>query len=268
MKKTIRRFSPAVLVLFGLALLCGCSSQSRTSKGGVTLRLKPQQGKIYTLTSKSNVMMLIEVQGQSMNQSQNMETRQSFTAKEITTSESTFETQVESIKMSMSNMGMKYEYDSEHPDKTSPMLAGQTKAFDEAIKKPSTVNYDLMGKVIDSIDLEMSQLGAAIIQLPEKEVSVGSTWTLDKGQSVSGIEVNAKMTYTVTSISKKSVDVSFTGTVESTEVTGSYNGTANIDPKTGLITASTTKSNLSMTINEQGMSIPVTIVGTTTVEVK
>ena len=122
-------------------------------------------------------------------------------------------------------------------------------------------------KILDKIE-ENELDGAFFIQLPEKEVSVGSTWTLDKGQSVSGIDVNAKMTYTVTSISKKSVDVSFTGTVESTEVTGSYNGTANIDPKTGLITASTTKSNLSMTINEQGMSIPVTIVGTTTVEVK
>ena len=262
MKKTVRRFAPVALVFVALATL------SFMAKESVMLRLRPQQGKTYTLTSKANMMMMMEVQGQTLNQSQSMETRQSFTAKEVKDTQTTFETQIEAIKMSMSNRGMKFEYDSEHPDQTSPMLAGQTKAFDEAIKKPSTVNYDLMGKVIDSIDLEMSQLGAAIIQLPEKEVSVGSTWTLDKGQSVSGIDVNAKMTYTVTSISKKSVDVSFTGTVESTEVTGSYNGTANIDPKTGLITASTTKSNLSMTINEQGMSIPVTIVGTTTVEVK
>ena len=262
MKKTLKRFAPVALVFVALATL------SFMAKESVMLRLRPQQGKAYTLTSKANMMMMMEVQGQTLNQSQSMETRQSFNAKEVKDTQTTFETQIEAIKMSMSNMGMKFEYDSEHPEKTSPMLAGQTKAFDEAIKKPSTVNYDLMGKVIDSIDLEMSQLGAAIIQLPEKEVSVGSTWTLDKGQSVSGIDVNAKMTYTVTSISKKSVDVSFTGTVESTEVTGSYNGTANIDPKTGLITASTTKSNLSMTINEQGMSIPVTIVGTTTVEVK
>ena len=268
MKKTIRRFSPAVLVLFGLALLCGCSSQSRTSKGGVTLRLKPQQGKIYTLTSKSNMMMLIEVQGQSMNQSQNMETRQSFTAKEVTNNQTTFETQVEAIKMTMSNMGMKFEYDSEHPEKTSPMLADQTKAFDEAIKKPTTVNYDLMGKVIDSIDMEMSQLGGAIIELPEEALSVGSTWSHDKKQNVSGTDINAKMTYTVTAISKKSVDISFTGDVKSTEVLGNYNGTASIDPQTGMITSSTTKSNLSMTLNEQGLSLPVTMVGTTTVEVK
>ena len=262
MKKTLKRFAPVALVFVALTTL------SFMAKESVMLRLRPQQGKAYTLTSKANMMMMMEVQGQTLNQSQSMETRQSFTAKEVKDTQTTFETQIEAIKMSMSNMGMKFEYDSEHPEKTSPMLAEQTKAFDEAIKKPSMVNYDLMGKMIDSVDIDMSQLGAAIIQLPEKEVSVGSTWTLDKGQNVSGIDINAKMTYTVTSISKKSVDVSFTGTVEANEVTGSYNGTANIDPKTGLITASTTKSNLSMTINEQGLSIPVTIVGTTTVEVK
>lgn len=262
MKKTLKRFAPVALVFVALTTL------SFMAKESVMLRLRPQQGKAYTLTSKANMMMMMEVQGQTLNQSQSMETRQSFTAKEVKDTQTTFETQIEAIKMSMSNMGMKFEYDSEHPEKTSPMLAEQTKAFDEAIKKPSMVNYDLMGKMIDSVDIDMSQLGAAIIQLPEKEVSVGSTWTLDKGQNVSGIDINAKMTYTVTSISKKSVDVSFTGTVEANEVTGSYNGTANIDPKTGLITASTTKSNLSMTINEQGLSIPVTMVGTTTVEVK
>ena len=262
MKKTLRRIAPVALILLGITTL------SFIAKDGVTLRLKPQQGKTYTITSKANMMMMIEVQGQSINQSQTVETRQTFIAKEVTANQSTFETQVEAIKMSMSNMGMKFEYDSEHPEKTSPMLAGQTKAFDEAIKKPTTVKYDLMGKVIDSLDLEMSQLGSAIIELPEKEVTVGYTWDSNKSQSVSGIDIDVKMTYTVTAISKKSVDLSFTGKVESSEVTGDYSGTASIDPQTGLITTSTTKTNISMTINEQGMSLPVTMVGTTTVEVK
>lgn len=262
MKKTIKNLAPAMLIILALATL------SFMAKDGVTLRLRPQQGKTFTLTSKANLMMMMEVQGQTLNQSQSLETRQTFTAKAVTDARSTFETQIEAIKMTMSNMGMKFEYDSDHPEKTSPMLAEQTKAFDESIKKPTTVNYDLLGNAIDSVDVDMSQLGAAIIQLPENEVTVGSSWETDKGQSVSGIDINVKMTYTVTSISKKSVDVSFTGTVESTEVSGSYNGTASIDPKTGMITVSNTKTNISMTLNEQGLSIPMTIVGNTTVEVK
>ncbi len=265
MKKTIRKFAPAMLILVALATL------SFMAKNGVTLRLKPQQGKTYTINAKANMMMMMEVQGQTMNQTQNMEYRQSFTAKNVTEKDVQLETKIEALKMSISQMGMKLEYDSEHPEKTSPMLAGQTKEMDEAINKTGTIKYDVMGQVIDSLDLEMSQLGGVIIQLPEEELSVGSTWSVDKSQNISGSEMNVHYTYTVTSISKKSVDLTVAGTVTgkgSEEINGNYNGTASIDPQQGFVTKSSLKSNLSMTLSQQGLSIPVTIVGNTTVEVK
>lgn len=266
MKKNIRRIAPALLVLVALATL------SFMAKDGITLRLRPEQGKTYTLTSKANMMMMMEMQGQTMNMSQNMETRQTFTAKETSDTKSTFETQIDAMKMTISQMGMKLEYDSEHPEKASPMLAGQTQEIEKHLKKPASITYNALGHVVDSIELEMSQLGAAIVELPEEELTVGSTWTFNKKQEVSGSEINSKMTYTVTAISKKSVDVTVSGTVESNansgEMSGTYSGTASIHPQTGLVIQSSTKSNISMTVSEQGMNIPMTIVGTTTVEVK
>ena len=266
MKKTIRRIVPAMLVLVALTTL------SFMAKDGVILRLKPQQGKTYTITTKANSMMMMEVQGQTMNMSQNMEVRQTFTSNETNEAQSAFETQIEAVKMSISQMGMKMEYDSEHPEKTSPMLAGQTQEIEKYLKKPVNITYDALGRVIDSIELEMNQLGAAINELPEEELTVGSTWTFNKTQEISGTEMNTKMTYTVTAISKKSVDVTIDGTVEadvaSNGITGTYTGTASINPQTGLVIQSSTKSNVSLTINEQGMSIPMTIVGNTTVDVK
>ena len=265
MKKTLRRTAPVALVLIGLATL------SFMAKDGITLRLKPQQGKTYTITTKANMMMMMEAQGQTMNQTQSMEYRQSFTAKNVTAKDVELETKIEAMKMSISQMGMKLEYDSEHPEKTSPMLAGQTAEMDKAVNKTGTVKYDVMGHVIDSLDLEMSQLGGVIIQLPEEELGVGSTWSVDKSQNVSGSEMNVHYTYTVTSISKKSVDLTVTGNVTgkgAEEITGSYNGTASIDAQQGFITKCNLKSNLSMTLSQQGLSIPVTMVGTTTVEVK
>lgn len=266
MKKNIRRIAPALLVFVALATL------SFMAKDGITLRLRPEQGKTYTLTSKANMMMMMEVQGQTMNMSQNMETRQTFTAKETSDTKSTFETQIDAMKMNISQMGMKLEYDSEHPEKASPMLAGQTQEIEKHLKKPASITYNALGHVVDSIELEMSQLGAAIVELPEEEVTVGSTWTFNKKQEVSGSEINSKMTYTVTAISKKSIDVTVSGTVESNansgEMSGTYSGTASIHPQTGLVIQSSTKSNISMTVSEQGMNIPMTIVGTTTVEVK
>ena len=263
MKKSIRRIAPAALVLIALVTL------SFMAKDSVLLRLKPEKGKTYTITSKANIMMTIDVQGQSVNQSQNMETRQTFTAKNVTDAKSVIETQIDALKLTSSVMGMKLEYDSEHPEKTSPMLASQTKDLEASLKKPSTITYNALGHIVgDSLDLSSNQLGSAIIELPEKELSVGSKWTAEKAQSVSGTDINMNMEYTVTAISKKSVDLSFTGNINSTEISGTYTGTASINPQTGLVTTSTTKMNLSMTINEQGMSMPVTMVGTTTVEVK
>ena len=141
--------------------------------------------------------------------------------------------------------------------------------MEKSLNNPVTVTYDAFGKIVgDDTDLEMNQLSNIILELPEKELTVGSKWTSKKTQSVSDTDFDVNMEYTVTAISKKSVDVSFTGGAESKEITGTYNGTASINPQTGLVMSSTTKSNVSMTINEQGMSMPITVVGTTTVEVK
>ena len=264
MKKTIRKSTPAMLVLVALATL------SFMAKDGITLRLKPQQGKTQTITTKANMMNMMEVQGQTMNMTQNMETKQTYTAKEVSATKSVIETQIEAIKLTISQMGMKLEYDSEHPEKTSPMLAGQTKEIEEKLHKPTTITYDAIGKLVgDNLDDSMNQLGV-VIELPEKEIAVGSTWTNTTSQENNGVEFAAEITYTVTAISKKSVEVNIAGTVKgkTEDVSGTYTGSASINPHTGMLTSSSIKQNLSMTISEQGMSIPITVVGTTTVEVK
>lgn len=263
MKKTIRILTPILLVLVSLTML------SFMAKDTVTLRLKPQEGKTYTINTKSNMMMTMKVQGQSMTQSQIMEMRQTFTVQSATDAQSVMVTEIEAVKMSASQMGMTFEYDSEHPEKTSPMLAGQTKEMEKVLKKPATVTYDALGHLVgDSVTLEMNQLGSVISQLPEQELSVGSKWDFNKVQNVNGTTVSMNMEYTVTNISKKSIELSVNGSTESKDVTGTHNGTVNIDPKTGLVTSSNIKMNLSMTVNEQGLSIPVTMTGTTTTTLK
>lgn len=264
MKKTFRRFAPVALVLIGLATL------SFMAKETITLRLHPQQGKSYTINSKATSMSLMEVQGQTMNMSQTMETNQSFTIKEATDTQSVIESQIESMKMSISQMGMKFEYDSEHPEKTSPMIADQTKELEKTIKKPVDLTYDAMGNMISEKEEEdMNSLGNVIIKMPEEPISEGSTWTTSNTQGVSGMEFTVEFTYTVTSISKKSIEVSFTGNIlkNNDNITGTYNGTASINPATGIISKSSTKSNISMTISQQGLTIPMTINGNSTVTV-
>ena len=264
MKNTKKLLTPMFLVLIGLATL------SFMAKDVITLRLHPEAGKSYTVNSKATSMNMMEVQGHTINMSQTMETNQSFTIKEANDTQSVIESQIESMKMSVSQMGMKFEYDSDHPEKTSPMIADQTKELGKSIKKPADLTYDAMGNMISEMEeASMNTLGAVIIKMPEEPISVGSTWTTSSTQSVSDMEMTVEFTYTVTGISKKSVDVSIKGNIlkNKDNITGNYNGTASINPNTGLLMKSNTKSNVSMTISQQGLTIPTTIAGNTTVTV-
>ena len=144
-----------LLVLMGLAML------SFMAKDSVTLRLHPVQGKTYTINTKATTMNLMEVQGQTINSTQAMETRQTFTVKETNDTQTVVDAQTENMKMSVSQMGMKFEYDSDHPEKTSPMIAEQTKELAKSIKQLTTITYDAMGNVVGDAE---NQVGAAIIK--------------------------------------------------------------------------------------------------------
>ena len=260
MKKSI---SFLLLVLIGFVTVSSAKAQS------VTLKLQPKQGQSYAVVSKASMTTKMTVQGQTMNMFQTMETKQSFTAKSVSSQQCVIESQVDAMKMSISQMGMKLEIDTENPQKTDPMLQEQAKAIEEKLKKPVDLTYDTFGNIVgDYDDVDTSQLSNVIIQLPKQELTVGSKWNMKNTQEVSGTKMVVNMEYTVTAISKKSVDLSFTGNVDSKDITGTYSGTASINPQTGIMTKSTTKSNLSMTVSEQDMNIPVTISGNSTVEVK
>lgn len=260
MKKKV--LVPIVLMLVALATL------SFTAGDGVTLRLRPQKDKVYVINSKTLQNSTMKIQGQTMTMTQTIETKQSFTAKEVSDTKNVIETQIDAIKLTASQMGMSLTYDSENPKNTSPMLADQVGEIEKALKKPTSITYDELGRIQDEIDIEMSQLSNAIIELPEEELHVGSEWTYTDTREISDNDVVVTITTTVTEITKKAVNVSFTGTVDSKDVTGTYEGTSTISPQTGIVMNSNIKNKVSMTISEQGLTIPLTINGTTTTSVE
>ncbi len=260
--KRIKCLTPIMLIIIGLTAL------SLTAGKGVTLRLCPQQGKTYVVKTKSTMISVMKLQGQSMNSNQTMETRQTFSANEVSTTKNVFDTEIDAIKMTVSQMGMNLVYDSDNPQNTSPMLAGQTGELEKALHKPTTITYNELGQSDDANDLSMSQLNNVIIQLPEEEIFEGSKWNFSKTQDINGIEFAINMEYTVASISKKGVNVNVTGTIDSKDVTGTYEGTSTINAHTGFVTSSNIKSNISLTISEQGLTIPTTINSTITVTVE
>lgn len=258
-----------------LIILMGLSTLSVNAQKAITLKLNPNKGDTYTVVTKNSIMNLMEVQGQSMNSTQITETRQSLTVIETKDDEITFETKPEAMKLTISQMGMTLTYDSEHPEKTSPLLAGQIEELGEALNEVFTSKYDAMGKSIDDEeeddeeDANIGKVGKAIIPLPEGPVNVGTKWTSHKSQSVSGTRIEATVNYEVTKITKKSVEVVLTGTVEGdSETSGTYEGTITLNPQTGMVIKSVIKPNISLTISQQGLSIPITMSGTTTTTVE
>lgn len=257
-----RIFQIAIIAAFALMTL------SFTAGDGVTLRLHPQKDKVYTITSKTTQTTTMKVQGQSIRSNQTVDARQIFRAKEVSSDKNVFVTKIEAVKMTVSSMGMNLTYDSEHPENNSPMLTDQAYEIDRIINKPVYVTFDKLGYNTNQDDVEMSQLSNVIIVLPKEELHVGSQWSVVNSQTVSDIDININMIYTVTSISKKSVELSFSGVIDSKEITGSYEGTSTINPHTGLVMSTTINNSVSVTISEQGFDIPTTIKGNTTITVK
>ena len=256
------------IVLVSIVALIALTALSFAAGNGITLRLNPQKDKVYTITSKTTQTTVMKIQGQTMRNNQTVEARQIFIAKEVSTDTTIIATKIEAIKMVVSMMGMNLTYDSDHPENNSPMIADQAYEFDRIINKPVYVTFDKLGYNVTPDDVETSQLSNVIIELPEEELHEGSQWNYVKSQNVSDVDINVNMTYTVTKISKKSVDVSFLGTIEAKETNGTYNGTSTIDLQTGIVMTSTINNSMSMTVSEQGMEIPITITGTTTINVK
>ena len=249
-------------------MLVALTTLSFTAGKGITLRLNPTKGKTYVIDSKTNQTTTMKIQGHSMNSIQKVEMKQTFSAKEVSNNSITLSTQIDAIKMAVTTMGMTLNYDSENPQSNSPMIADQAQEFDAIIKKPTDVTYDALGHLTEADDNDMSQLSNVIIELPEEELSVGSQWTFLKTQEIGDFDVSVNMIYTVTAISKKSVDVSFTGTIDAKEISGTYNGTASINAHTGIVMTCTLENSMSATVSEQGMEIPITITGTATISVK
>lgn len=256
-------------IIISLLVLIGLSSLPLQAQKEVTVKLNPKVGVTYTANIKNTMMNLMDLQGQSMTMTQTMETKSSYTAKSVSENDITIEGQNDALKLTISQMGMVLTYDSEHPEKTSPMIADQTDELASSLNKPYTMSFDALGRRTSEEEPEMAQLGSIIVQLPEEPLKVGSSWTTSKKQSISGTDITATMTYTVTKISKKSIELEAKGAIEGgEEASGTFDGTVSMDPETGLITKSSIKQNISTTISEQGLSIPVTINGTTTVTVE
>ena len=92
--------------LIAIVTIFALTAMSFTGEKGVTLRLHPQKDKVYLIKSKTTQTNTMKFQGQSMSSTQTFETKQSLTAKEVSDTKNVFETQIDAMKVTISQMGM------------------------------------------------------------------------------------------------------------------------------------------------------------------
>lgn len=228
----------------------------------VLLRFKPQVGKTMTCKVKTSQIMNMNVQGQSMTNSQNSELKIQMTATKVTNDSVFCTAQMKSMKMTQNAMGMTMTFDTEHPENTSPMLKGAVKTYQDAIDKDIKVVFDPLG---NTLKMPSDKLPSFSAIYPEKAVSVGSQWTSTNSQNIAGADVAVTTTYTVAKITKKETTLNMESVIKADIANGTNTGTMVIDNATGMAKSSTIKTNMDVTISEQGLSIPTKVTGTTTI---
>lgn len=246
-------------------IIVALAAMSFTIGNSILLRLNLKEGSQYTIRMKATMLTTMNIQGQSINSNQTIEASQSLCVKKASDNENILESEIQTFKMSQSQMGMNFSYDSEHPEKASPMIAAAAKGIENDLHKPFTITFDNCGTTSDiNEELSINYLRTVVMELPKDEIQVGSTWSNTTIKDLQGQDVEVAMTYTVKEITKKNIVINIDGDINSTEgVTGTYEGTATISIQTGLVTSCSMKQNISMTMSEQGLSIPMTISGST-----
>lgn len=259
MKRSIK--TSAVLVA-----IIAFASMSFMAAKGVALKLNLQKGETYTVTVKSNQTIVMNVQGQSMTQGMSSEQVGSLTVSDANTVVSKWE----SMLAKVSTMGMELVYDSKHPEQTSPMMKAQVKPYEDMLKQEAIYKYDENGAEISKNEEEIP-VGPAqsiIRELPKEELVKGYTWEREDTREAQGLTMKTNVTFTVKEVTKKAVIVDYVGTGDADEAKISYTGTLTFDIVKGIVVKDVNKSDITMSMSEQGIVIPIKINGTTETTVK
>ncbi len=227
---------------------------------------------------------------------------QSINVQEASTTATTFEQKVKSMKFDMNMMGQAQSFDSQNssdldgkmgtaikPALDASYIVGidatgqiTTVKPDAADKTAAADNNDMMGAMMSQMTqglMAVPKAGSASMFkiLPDKGVQKGDSWTITPPTDSAG---KATLTYTVNDITNDEIIVDFTGesaTTTKQEMMGMQaeitkkdktKGTLKLDKATGILknqSATTTSEGM---VNAMGQSIPLNNTITTTTTVK
>jgi hypothetical protein len=266
-------------LVLGIAFVLLAAPGQLFAKKKINLKYKLHQNDKFVTKSNTNQNIEMENQGQTVN-------IQSISTQDVTTvvdkvaanSIATSST-INKITYSQSVFGRKITYDSSDPNSYA---SGPAKAlgdkFNAMIGKSYQTVLDDLGHVIS---IDMSQVTGdngkvagslnsddSYIVFPNHPVEVGDTWEADlKPIKSSDMKVHVK--YTLNKISGNDAVIGIEAKITASKVAdnnmtmdGVQNGEATVDIRNGWTTKINIDQEVKMSVQQNGMSIPMTISGT------
>ncbi|MCO6498474.1 MAG: hypothetical protein J5I50_12525 [Chitinophagaceae bacterium] len=233
------------------------------------------KGAKYKVTSKATNTSVTDIMGQQMENNSDIFIVYDIEVTDVSNDQYTIKNTLSGLKFSTAMMGQEMKYDSENPDAGDAQLAqGASKLLGQS----TTVVIDKQGKVIDAgkigetseMDVLLKQFQSgdnavqlALLSIPDN-VKVGDTWNSKNGSGDTQTDVD----YTVASVDGDKVTLDLKGTTKSNmttenmgmeikiSVSGTVEGSAVVNKKTGFVISSKTTSNSKGSVEAQGMEFP------------
>ncbi len=268
-------------VLFlGLAMFLSISMLQVQAQKKVYLKYKLHQGDQYVTTSNTDQDIEMHVQGQVMTISQTITATQLLTVNKVEPNAIKTVQSIDKMTMHQSMGGQEFTYDSSDP---STYASGRGKqmgaAFNKVIHKNFSITIDDLGNVKSSdlknilgdnnkLSNNVSSSNHLII-FPGKKVKVGDSWESDI-TPLKGSTMKIHMKYTLQKLSGKKAIIGLEGTITSNDgdtgsamkINGTQSGEATVNTRTGWATETNLDQELKMEVNQNGMTIPMTISST------
>lgn len=236
----------------------------------IELKYNLKKDQKFDISMKTTQNTVVGASGQTMSITQNIEVAQNVTVADATDKDYSMDVTIKHITVKQNMMGMDITWDSEKSDETDPMSQQFAAQMMPLIDKPVSTVVDLKGNVIskknadDQLQSGISSIESIIIPFPEGKIEEGAIWESvinPTGDS----DYQIAMTYTLNKIGSKTAQISCSGAVSATSlsgksavVKGTITGVYEINLATGWFVSSNIQQQLTTEMEEEGMTIKMT----------
>lgn len=268
----MKKIKQSILILTMLFLVNPIFSQK-----SIELKYRLQKNDQYQYTTETNQNIKMDVNGMEMSMDMNVSMDMVYKIVDQNNENNNISGEIKRITMSQSLFGMSIDYDSDKPNPDDPMLAEINDEFQKILNSEFHFSIYPEGKM-NSVDLnninENNELannfnsGTSFAIYPKNSINIGETWSEDIVPAA-GSDMKYMVKYTLLKIENNHATIGIEGVVSANSVNevdlklkGTINGEMIVNTESGWLIESLLTQNLEMDIEQEGVILPATLIGT------